>query len=148
VHGEYELEAFGEASGRLSVEINLAMPSSAGPGGSYIYEGAMIGNFGSAHAWGSAWALTLADAALGGHVELAVDPPSDLRAAPLFTVSQSEAGFEKIMQAVTLTLSWPLSLTAGDVHHFDIKLTSIKAKASGRARSDAPAAAKTDMPAS
>ncbi|MFZ1319283.1 MAG: alpha-amylase/4-alpha-glucanotransferase domain-containing protein, partial [Candidatus Nitrotoga sp.] len=26
-----------------------------------------------------------------------------------FTVSQSEAGFEKIMQAVMLTLQWPLS---------------------------------------
>jgi hypothetical protein len=26
---------------------------------------------------------------------------------PYFTVSQSEAGFEKIMQAVILTLQWP-----------------------------------------
>jgi 4-alpha-glucanotransferase/alpha-amylase len=33
----------------------------------------------------------------------------DFLGAPHFTVSQSEAGFEKVMQAVTLKLSWPIS---------------------------------------
>jgi 4-alpha-glucanotransferase/alpha-amylase len=38
--------------------------------------------------------------------------PVQFSAQPLFTVSQSEQGFEKIMQAVTLLLTWPIETEA------------------------------------
>ena len=49
------------------------------------------------------------DEVLGGKIILHTSHSVRLHAAPHFSVSQSEAGFEKIMQAVTLTLTWPLS---------------------------------------
>ena len=53
--------------------------------------------------------LVLEDGVLGGALQLSMDPPAALSARPHKTVSQSEDGFEKIMQAVTLKLAWPLS---------------------------------------
>lgn len=41
-------------------------------------------------------------------LSLHLNNPALIRSQPHFSVSQSEAGFEKIMQAVTLTLTWPL----------------------------------------
>ena len=54
--------------------------------------------------------LTLDDNVLGGSVKLKISSPVALIAQPCYSVSQSEGGFEKIMQAVTLTLEWPLTL--------------------------------------
>ncbi len=140
----YDLTASARAAGRLSVEINLAMPSSGGPGGAYFRDGRALGEFGATHAWGAASSLVLNDAVLGGAVEIEIDPPCDLHAAPLHSVSQSEAGFEKVMQAVTLTCSWPHALSSGDAPHAEIVLNFVKAKASGRARSGARAAPSAD----
>jgi hypothetical protein len=42
-------------------------------------------------------------------LELLTSAPATLVAQPHFTVSQSEDGFEKIMQAVTITLGWAVS---------------------------------------
>jgi hypothetical protein len=52
--------------------------------------------------------LTLDDGVLGGGICVALDQSLAVTARPHRTVSQSEAGFEKIMQAVELVLSWPL----------------------------------------
>jgi hypothetical protein len=52
---------------------------------------------------------------LGGAVKLECNRPCALEVAPLRTVSQSEAGFEKIMQAVTLRLVWRLPAGSHDV---------------------------------
>jgi hypothetical protein len=45
-----------------------------------------------------------------------------LHAEPHFTVSQSEAGFEKIMQAVTLVLTWQMK-QIGKTITIDIAVT-------------------------
>jgi hypothetical protein len=45
-----------------------------------------------------------------GGATLAMDPPATTTTQPLRTVSQSEAGFEKIMQACVVTLAWPLGV--------------------------------------
>ena len=50
--------------------------------------------------------LLLEDDVLGGAVKLTSSVPCRLNTWPHFSVSQSEAGFEKIMQAVTLELVW------------------------------------------
>ena len=52
---------------------------------------------------------TLHDDTLGGSVTLTTSHPVTLRAHPHFSVSQSESGFEKIMQATTLILEWPVT---------------------------------------
>jgi 4-alpha-glucanotransferase/alpha-amylase len=56
--------------------------------------------------------ITLDDDVLGGSVELKVSVPAELHAQPYYSVSQSEEGFEKIMQAVTLKLQWPVIVGA------------------------------------
>jgi hypothetical protein len=45
---------------------------------------------------------------LGGSIELLCSPPAHVVGRPHTTVSQSEDGFEKVMQAVSLQLSWEL----------------------------------------
>jgi len=95
--------------GRFSVEINLAMPSCDGYSGRYVLaDGSIPCGFGQELELAAATQLTLDDRFLGGGLRLTASRPLDIRARPHHTVSQSEAGFEKIMQAACLTLSWPI----------------------------------------
>ena len=96
-----------DVEGVFSTEINLAMPSCDGWGGRYIYQGGIPGGFGQTLDLDDMSEITLDDDELGGVVALKVSHPAVLRARPYYSVSQSEAGFEKIMQAVTLSLEWP-----------------------------------------
>jgi 4-alpha-glucanotransferase/alpha-amylase len=59
--------------------------------------------------------LCLEDSVLGGTAWLLCSAPVAVAAQPHHTVSQSEDGFEKIMQAVTLTLRWPLATGAQSI---------------------------------
>ena len=95
--------------GRFSVELNLAMPSCDGYTGRYILaDGSIPCGFGQALNLAVSQRLTLDDRVLGGSLVLSASRPVDIKARPHYTVSQSEAGFEKIMQAACLTLSWPI----------------------------------------
>lgn len=89
-------------------EINLAMPSCDGPAGRFVLKGEIPGGFGQPLIVEVLDQISLEDAVLGGSLLLGVSPPARFAAQPLFTVSQSEAGFEKIMQAVILQLDWLL----------------------------------------
>ncbi len=93
----------------FSTEINLAMPSCDGMGGHYSYQGEVLGGFGQLLEKPKLTEIILNDDTLGGSVLLRTSAAVMLRAQPHFTASQSESGFEKIMQAVTLTLSWPIT---------------------------------------
>lgn len=93
----------------FSTEINLAMPSCDGMGGRYIYQGKIPGGFGQPLKLAKMTEITLDDDALGGKIVLKTSLPVKLHAQPHFTVSQSESGFEKIMQAVKLILEWPIT---------------------------------------
>jgi hypothetical protein len=53
--------------------------------------------------------IVLEDAVLGGKLGVLVNHPVAFRSAPCFSVSQSEAGFEKIMQAVVLEFECALT---------------------------------------
>ena len=92
--------------GRFETELNLAMPSCDGVLGRYVFEGEIPGGFGQAVTLPSMTMLSLEDGVLGGTVAVLCSPPAALDAGPHHTVSQSEDGFEKIMQAVTLRLVW------------------------------------------
>jgi 4-alpha-glucanotransferase/alpha-amylase len=98
--------------------VDLAMPSCDGPGAHYLYRDAVAGGLGQPLEIEAMAELVLIDSFMGGSLTLRSSPPVRLRARPCYTVSQSEGGFEKIMQSVTLNLSWPL-----DAAHADIELS-------------------------
>jgi alpha-amylase/alpha-mannosidase (GH57 family) len=99
----------GIPGGRFTVVLDLAMPSCDGYAGRYVLaDGSIPCGFGQALDLPAAAELTLDDRILGGGLRLAASRPVDLSARPHYTVSQSEAGFEKIMQGARLTLSWPI----------------------------------------
>ena len=89
----------------LETEINLAMPSCDGFLGRYIVGGKVPGGLGQSFDWERVDAVALEDGVLKGRITLACDRPMHVVAAPHKTVSQSEDGFEKIMQAVTLRIT-------------------------------------------
>lgn len=118
----------GEATmtSRLETQLNLALPSCDGYGGRYVLaDGSIPCGFGQPLDLIDASQLTLEDTELHGALNIAVSPASPAGAAkpiplrrntlgvptftarPHHTVSQSEAGFEKIMQAVCITLIRP-----------------------------------------
>ncbi len=96
----------GKAAGTFTTEINLAMPSCDGLAGKFLVKGQIPGGFGQPLEIGGLREIVLDDDVLGGTVKLTAAKPLDCHSSPYFSVSQSEAGFEKIMQAVTLTLRW------------------------------------------
>jgi alpha-amylase/alpha-mannosidase (GH57 family) len=98
--------------------LDLAMPSCDGPGAHYRYGGAVLGGLGQLLELKDVSELVLVDDFMGGSLVLRSNLPLTLRARPCCTVSQSEAGFEKIMQSVTLTLAWPL-----DAAHANLDLS-------------------------
>jgi len=91
---------------RMQTEINLAMPSCDGPGGRYRQQKRNLAGFGLPLEIDDLESITLEDDTLKGSVILHATPTVTFRANPHFSVSQSEGGFEKIMQAVKIMLTW------------------------------------------
>ena len=93
---------------RLETELNLAMPSCDGYGGRYVLHGGEVPcGFGQRLERSALSHIRLEDNELGGAVEIAVSPAPTFVGQPHLSVSQSEAGFEKIMQATCLVFTWP-----------------------------------------
>ena len=91
----------------IETEMNLALPSCDGFGGRYVLaDGSVPGGFGEALELDGMQRITLDDSELRGALQIGASQPVRLEARPHRTVSQSEAGFEKIMQAVCITLAW------------------------------------------
>ena len=104
----------GTLRGVWTVCIDVAMPSCDGPGGSYRVGGAGPIGLGDQASWADAGSVELADSELGGSLVVETSPPAAVDARPHWTASQSEAGFERIMQAAALRLSWPVAFVQGD----------------------------------
>lgn len=99
----------GLAGRRLRTRLNLAMPSCDGFGGRYVLEdGTIPAGFGQSPALPVARRLTLDDRELDGWLRLDCSPAAAMSAAPHHTVSLSEGGFEKIMQAAVVDLEFEL----------------------------------------
>jgi alpha-amylase len=97
----------GLAGRRFTTRLNLAMPSCDGFLGRYVLaDGSIPGGFGQPIDLPAASALTLEDGVLGGSIRLVASIPAEICGRPQQTVSQSEAGFEKIMQCVELSFTW------------------------------------------
>ena len=100
----------GLAGRRLLTQLNLAMPSCDGFAGRYVLaDGSIPAGFGQPLSLASMQQLTLDDRTLGGALRLGCVPACGVDAAPLHTVSLSEGGFEKIMQAAVLELAFELA---------------------------------------
>jgi hypothetical protein len=84
------------------------MPSCDGVAGRFRVGGHVPGGFGQALHIERMKEVLLEDEVLGGVVKLTSETQAVFNSYPHFSVSQSEAGFEKIMQALTITLSWDL----------------------------------------
>jgi hypothetical protein len=95
--------------GVFRVTLNLAMPSCDGPAGRFRVGEEIRGGFGQLLQLAVMQNIVLEDAVLGGKLSISVNHPVSLHSQPCFSVSQSEAGFEKIMQAVVLTFEWVLT---------------------------------------
>jgi alpha-amylase len=91
----------------IETELNLALPSCDGFGGRYVLaDGSIPGGFGDPLQLDGMRSLRMDDSELRGALQIEASQPVRLDARPHRTVSQSEAGFEKIMQAVCITLAW------------------------------------------
>lgn len=99
----------GLAGRQFTTTLNLAMPSCDGFLGRYVLENGHIPcGFGQALDLPEATGLTLEDGVLGGLLRLTCAPAPRVCGRPHHTVSQSEAGFEKIMQATEVSLGWTI----------------------------------------
>jgi alpha-amylase len=99
----------GLAGQRFTTRIHLAMPSCDGFLGRYVLaDGSIPGGFGQEIHLPEASSLRMDDGVLGGSVSLQTNFSAEISGRPQQTVSQSEAGFEKIMQSTELTLSWDI----------------------------------------
>lgn len=111
----------GLAGQRFTTILNLAMPSCDGFLGRYrLADGSIPGGFGQALNLDDASSLTLDDGVLGASVKIQLADSAQICGRPQQTVSQSEAGFEKIMQAVELRLSWTIP---DDHYNLQLQLT-------------------------
>jgi 4-alpha-glucanotransferase len=99
----------GIGAGVFRVTANIAMPSCDGPAGRFRVGDEIMGGFGQLLQLDEMKSIALEDAVLGGKLAVSVNRAVSLDSQPCFSVSQSEAGFEKIMQAVVLTFECTLT---------------------------------------
>ena len=117
--------------GTLQSKVAIAMPSCDGFAGRYIQSGRVLSGFGSVLDLDEMNGLVLDDKVLHGNLTLSANRAVQLHGAPYFTVSQSEAGFEKIMQAVMLNLQWSPQrgeleiVLAANTGNLDLQLSSL-----------------------
>ena len=105
----------GLPAGTLQTRFDIALPSCDGVGGRYILaDGSIPCGFGEVLEQDAVATITLDDRTLGGGIRLTMSPPAALRAQPHHTISQSEEGFERIMQAAAISLAWPAQAGGGE----------------------------------
>ena len=76
---------------------------------------------------------------IGVSVATTVSEPAGLCWAPVETVSNSEAGFERVYQGSGLLLSWPLTLGPGESRRFAVAQSVTVARDRTAAEAGAPA---------
>jgi alpha-amylase/alpha-mannosidase (GH57 family) len=92
--------------GELRTALSIAMPSCDGFGGRYLLGGEILGGFGQPFEAFEAAEFVLDDRYMKGGIRVAMDPPARVAGRPYHTVSQSEDGFERIMQCVSIEIIW------------------------------------------
>ncbi|MGQ9594499.1 MAG: alpha-amylase/4-alpha-glucanotransferase domain-containing protein [Anaerolineae bacterium] len=106
--GERPLEA------RFGVETNWATLGGNGPHAWYALPGGVRAGLATRGVWEGVDAFRMAVAWAGWQVEVHLEPPATLWAFPLETVSNSEAGFERVYQGSCGMPTWVLRLGPGE----------------------------------
>jgi hypothetical protein len=96
----------GDAVRRFRTTLDFAMPSCDGFSGRYLVGDAIPCGFGQPLDVALAPRIALDDRFLGGTVTLTATPDAHFTGRPYHTVSQSEDGFERVMQSATVTVEW------------------------------------------
>jgi len=112
---EVTLENLGATSvnGLLAVEWATTMlGGGANPAAYYLLDGERVPHDSTGSRTGLA-SLHFGNEYVGLDVTTAVTPPADAWIAPIETVSNSDAGFERVYQGSALVLTWPLDLAPG-----------------------------------
>jgi len=99
----------GDAVQRFRTTLDFAMPSCDGFSGRYIVGDSIPCGFGQVLDVAGAPVVVLDDRFLEGGVALECSPPARVSGRPYFTVSQSEDGFERVMQSATIVLEWDVA---------------------------------------
>jgi alpha-amylase/alpha-mannosidase (GH57 family) len=97
-----------DTRGVLRTTLDFAMPSCTGFSGRYIVGDDIPCGFGQPLDVASAGELVLDDRCIGGGVALRFEPAARIAGRPYHTVSQSEDGFEKVMQSATVVAEWTI----------------------------------------
>jgi alpha-amylase len=119
---EYRVESENAESGRFGVELNLAFYMGPPPDRIVEINGQPAADpslFAVAETPGVR-EVRVVDAWLGLAARLTLDPPGTLWRCPVQTISQSEAGYERVAQQVALLSHWPLG---GPERVQDLRLT-------------------------
>lgn len=97
------------SGGTLQTTLDFAMPSCDGYSGRYLVGDDIPCGFGQPLDLAEAASLVLDDRFLRGGVAIACSPPARITCRPYHTVSQSEDGFERVMQSATVVVKWPVT---------------------------------------
>jgi alpha-amylase len=130
---EYRLEVQGvTAPDRFGVELNLAFYMGPPPDRTVEINGEQAEDsslFAVAEA-GDVRDIRVLDAWLGLAAVVGLDPPARLWRCPVYTISQSEAGYERVAQQIMLLPHWPVGGQDG-VDSLALRLTVESWEATG-----------------
>jgi alpha-amylase len=119
---------------RWAVQFNVALSAGDAPGRFFRLPGRP--SLGSRGQLSRRRRIAMVDEWLGCALELSWPTFGEVGWAPVETVSQSEAGFERIYQGTALLLSWPLRLGPGEVWSLGLRLAVTEARADTTASAD------------
>jgi hypothetical protein len=135
---ELEVHHRGDAAvaTRLGLELSLHLLGGGGnPSAWYDVDGVRTGHDASGQASGIA-SLGYGNDWVGVAIEAGTQPAADAWWSPIDTVSNSEAGFERVYQGSLLLISWPVILEPGEAQRFSF--TQRVAVARDRAEAEQP----------
>jgi 4-alpha-glucanotransferase len=121
---EVEVEAQAALDGQLELEWNInLLGGGANPDAYYAWNGQetrhdAAGSLGP----DDGVALRMGNRYEGVEIEIGAQPQAALHWSPVETVSNSEAGFERVYQGSCLLVRWPLRLPAGSTARFAVEL--------------------------
>ena len=117
-------------SAELELEWNLNMLGGGGnPAAYYRWDGREESHDGAAElSPEEALGIAFGNRSEGVAVNLSSQPPAGTRWYPVETVSNSEAGFERVYQGSCLILRWPLDLAAGATCQVSVTLEVVQSR--------------------
>jgi alpha-amylase len=131
---EYEIEA--EQTGlecRFAVESALSLLAGDAPDRYFVFPGRKVADvrLASSGSERDVERFGLVDEWMGLEICFELDPPAAVWRAPIETVSNSEAGFERVYQGSAVSVLWPLELVAGKKSELRIRMSIGKPSGAG-----------------